>query len=578
MIVLGVHTGHDSGAALVVDGRIVADVSDERFTRIKHGAGLPFASVQAVLDIGAITIDDVDAVAIPSSEPMPGLNHLFDLRGDRQERSGGLRGRALALGRNSNRVSGFLGEATTKMPRYAKRFPLPAKAELVHVDHHRAHAASAYYTSGNTEKQLVVTIDGVGDDASTVIWRGEDGRLTELERHGTEGSLGWFYGNVTEALGWAHGDGEGKTMGLAPYGKPGVLTGQLDRFTPRFSGGALSEPHDFGTAYVWLQRGSYEWHFDEADEIAALVERYGAEDVALEAQTVLEREVAELVFAWMEREGTRNLTAAGGVMLNVKLNQRLWESDRIDRQHVYPNPADSGVAVGAALQVFHDANPSAPILGLEHLYRGPSFAQDEIDRLLRERHLAFTRPEDVVGDAAQLLADNRIVGWFQGAMEAGPRALGGRSILMNPTLAENKDLINAKVKFREAFRPFCPSLPAERQADYLVKPRDERWMITSFSITDAKRDAVPAVTHVDGTLRPQTVDREINPRYWELLTRFGELSGEAMLLNTSFNVMGEPIVCNPREALRAFFDTGLDYLVLGRGRPRRPAWACAGCR
>jgi carbamoyltransferase len=265
----------------------------------------------------------------------------------------------------------------------------------------------------------------------------------------------------------------------------------------------------------------------------------------------------------LEREGTHALSCAGGVFLNVKVNQRIWESGKVNRQHIFPNPGDGGLAAGAALHVYHQAHPRTPVAALDHVYLGPQYSNKAIAELLIARQLRVTQRDDVVEFAARRLAENQMVGWFQGRMESGPRALGNRSILMNPRRAENKELLNARVKYREAFRPYCPSLPAERAGDYLERGRPERFMITSFDVREEKRDAVPAVVHVDGTIRPQTVERNVNARYWHLIDAFATLTGEHTILNTSFNIKGEPIVCHPRQAIRAFYDTGLDCLIIG---------------
>ncbi len=556
MKVLGIHIGHDSSACLVVDGRIVADVAEERFTRIKHYAGWPLRSIAYCLSAGGLDIEDIDLVAVPSSGPYPELNHLLGLEGDRVEKWSTGR-RALEFARR------LMKRGTAKPPLYVKAYRLPDHAEIKHVDHHLAHAASAYYTSGFRGKQLIVTLDGAGDGFSTCVWRGQDGKIEPLYRLGTEASLGWFYSNVTEALGWWHGDGEGKTMGLAPYGDPQKVGAALDFFYPKFSGGELVEPHNFGRPYFWNANGAFQWHFDEAGEIQRLVERYGREHIAARAQDVLEEQVMELVLPWLGQEGTNHLSCAGGVFLNVKLNQRLWESGKLEYQHIYPNAGDGGLAVGAALYAYFEANPDAPIPGLEHLYLGPEYSNEEIKAILDARNLAYRLVDDVAGVGAQLLAAGKIVAWFQGRMESGPRALGNRSILMSANKPEYKDIINARVKFREPFRPFCPSLLTEYRESYLVNSREEPFMITSFDVQPEKRDKVPAVVHVDGTARPQTVRREINPCYWSLIHRFGELTGEYMILNTSFNIKGEPIICHPREAIRCFYDSGIDVLILG---------------
>jgi len=556
MKVLGIHIGHDSSAALVVDGRIVADVAEERFTRTKHYSGLPLASISYCLKSQGLTINDIDAVAIPTAASEPELNFLLDLKGARKEKKA-------TAGRLLENVKELFNRPAAKAPLYIKNFPIKSSTEVIHVEHHLAHAASAYYTNPVREKQLIVTMDGIGDGVSNALWRGENGKIELLERFGRSTSIGWFYSNVTEALGWWHGDGEGKTMGLAPYGDASKAHGVLDKFYPKFAKGRVVQEHEFGRNYFWNESGALQWHFDEADEIKVVVDKYGREHVAAEAQRILEEQTQELVYSWMEKEGTRNLSCAGGIFLNVKLNQRIWELGRVTRQHIYPNAGDSGLAVGAALHVFYQHNPKVPIYPIEDLSWGPEYSDAEIEAALKLRNLPCRRVENIESYAAEQLARGKIVAWFQGRMESGPRALGNRSILMSANSAENKDIINARVKFRESFRPFCPSMLWEKRADYLENPRDEFFMVTSFTCPEPKRTKVPAVVHADNTLRPQTVKKEFNPRFWNLLQQFGNLSGEPLLLNTSFNIMGEPIVTHPREAIRCFYDNGLDALVLG---------------
>jgi carbamoyltransferase len=556
MNILGIHIGHDSSAALIRNGKIVADVAEERFQRTKHYCGLPIQALDYCLRSQKLRIEDVDAVAVPAASSVPDLNFLLDLKGAKRERMTRKR-QALEF------VKGMMKKPDVKPPLYIKNFPLSPRTEILHVEHHLAHAASAYYTSGTREKQLIVTIDGAGDHISVGLWLGENGRIEKLEAFPTSGSLGWFYSNVTEALGWWHGDGEGKTMGLAPYGDYAKCQGVLDKFTPKYANGKLVEHHDFGRNCYWNEFGAIQWHFDEAYAICDLIKKYGAENIAAEAQRVLEEQVKQIVFPWMDREHTGNLSASGGVMLNVKLNQRLWESGRITRHHIYPNAGDSGLAVGAALYAYYQANPNTPIYPIEDLYWGPEYSAKDIEDSLTLRQLEYRRVDDVAAYAAARLAEGKIVAWFQGRMESGPRALGARSILMSANRSENKDIINARVKFREAFRPFCPSLLWEKKGEYLENARDEFFMITSFTCKEAKRTKVPAVVHADHTLRPQTVKQSFNNRFWHLIDKFGKLTGEHLVLNTSLNLMGEPIVNHPRDAVRCFYDNGLDVLVLG---------------
>jgi len=346
MKVLGIHVGHDSSAALVINGKVVADAAEERFTRTKHYCGLPLKSIEYCLASQNLTINDIDAVAVPSNGSIPSLNFLLGLSGDRAENKTTKR-------QLMDMVQGFMKRSTAKPPIYVKNFPIKDDTELVHVEHHLAHAASAYYTSGNRdEKQLIVTLDGAGDGFSTCLWRGENGKIEPIEKFDRTSSLGWFYSNVTEALGWWHGDGEGKTMGLAPYGDPSKVSGVLDKFTPKFFNGKLSDPYPYDSPNFWNEGGAIQWHFDEAYEIRDLINKHGREDIAAEAQRLLEEQVAQLVYPWLEKENTRNLSCSGGVFLNVKLNQRIWESGNVEKQHIYPNCGDSGLAAGAALHVY----------------------------------------------------------------------------------------------------------------------------------------------------------------------------------------------------------------------------------
>jgi carbamoyltransferase len=561
--ILGVHIGHDSGACLVVDGEVVADAAEERFSRIKHDQGLPLGAIDFCLRQGGIHMDDVDIVAVPTSGLPSAFLRLFNIA-PKKGPVGRLRSQVANAVRRHRKVM------IERPPIYLRRYELAPRTDVVRVDHHLAHAASAYYTSGSNDRYLIVTADGIGNDTSLGIWLGEDGRIAKLASYGGDGSLGWFYGQVTEALGWWHGDGEGKTMGLAPYGDASRLEGALDQFCPQYRDGELVRPHDFGISAYWHHQGAMHFHMPEAIEIERLVRRYGREHVAAEAQRVLERQMSDIIFPWLERSGTKNLACAGGVFLNVKLNQRMWYSGRISRHHIFPNPGDAGLAVGAALFAFRQLNPDAQPYAVRDLYWGESFSDEAIGEELQRLGLSADRSEDPADEVAEMLAEGKIVGWFQGRMESGPRALGSRSILMSPLAAENKDRLNQRVKFREGFRPFCPSMTAEVATAYIDRPRDEPFMITSFDVRDEKRGRIPAVVHVDGTLRPQIVTQESNPLYWRLIREFGRRTGEEVILNTSFNVRGEPIARTPRDALRCFYTSGMDALAIGSWLLRKP--------
>lgn len=557
MNILGIHIGHDSSAALVIDGKIIADVCEERFSRIKHYCGLPFKAVEFCLAQGRLKIGDIDLVAVSSSKPIPELKHLFVLKKPSDEEHKGMHARFASFYQRFKKVVHGVP------PLYVKPLGLSGNPEIFHVEHHLAHAASAYYTSGINKRALIVTIDGIGDGVSVAIWRGENGQIEPLLKIGSEGSIGWFYGIVTEALGWWHGDGEGKTMGLAPYGDYSKTEGLLDSFCPEYADGRLKKGHDYGITHWWNEKGCFHWHFEESRNIQNLIRKYSREIIAAEAQRVLEERVQQIVSWWLKKEKTDSLCCAGGVFLNVKLNQRIWESGEVKDHYIFPNAGDGGLALGAALYAYHARVHSRKVLNIGEVYWGPSFTNEEIEAVLKLRNLEYESNDNVSAVCAQCLAEGKIVAWFRGRMESGPRALGSRSILMSAGKAENKDIINSRVKFREAFRPFCPSLIADAREGYLKNSREEPFMITSFDIDDSKRHKVPAVVHVDGTVRPQTVKEEVNPAYYRLIEKFGELTGDPVILNTSFNIRGEPIICTPRDAIRCFYDSGIDLLVLG---------------
>jgi carbamoyltransferase len=411
-------------------------------------------------------------------------------------------------------------------------------------------------------------MDGSGDQVSVAIWKAENNRLERLRSWSGEASLGWFYSNCTEALGWRHGSDEWKTMGLAPYGTP--KPGALDGFYPQFRDGELVKPHEFVNGGAWYDHSAYHFHFDDAYDLEPIARKLGPEDFFAEAQRVFTVQVMELIMPWLERLNTRHMCAAGGSFLNVKSNQEIWYTGKLDTQWIYPDPGDAGLAAGAALCAFFEDDPNQRHSLIDDIYFGPEYSNEEIKQVLDDRGLAYEYLENPSKEAARILADDKIIGWFQGRMESGPRALGNRSILMSPLKESNKDIINRCVKYREAFRPFCPSMLYEKAGDYLIKSRDERFMVTSFTVQEDKRDKIPAVVHVDHTARPQMVKQSINPRYYELIKEFGDITGEYVVLNTSFNVKGEPIVCHPREAIRCFFDTGLDILILGNYRVTKP--------
>ena len=559
MKILGVHFGHDSAAALVIDGEIVADVAEERFSRCKNDCSFPLRSIQFCLSKAGIGAEDIDVLAMPSRHLHPTAEVFFGIPDSELRRHRRFKRWVKTL---LYEFSG-IGNDTPTLPLYQEPFRLSPNARVELVDHHLSHIASAAYTSGIPieEKVLGVCSDGIGDGTSVSVWRIQNNEITNLVRYGGEGSLAWFYANSTEAMGWRHGSEEWKVMGLAPYGtpSPGILKG----YYPEYAKGELVTPHiyeDFGT---WLDHGGVHFHGADSYEMSKIFDRVGAEDFAAEVQRVSEEQAFNLILPWLEKESTRHLVCSGGFFLNVKFNQKLWYTETLDTQWVYPNPGDAGLAVGAAMNVYFETHRDKQHQPLQTLYGGPDFSNEEIEEILIDRGLEYSKEADVEQVAARYLSKNYVMGWFQGRMEAGPRALGNRSILMSPIDPGNKDLINAKVKYREAFRPFCPSIIDDMYHEYLDSPREELFMVTSFEVNEGVSERIPAVVHQDRTARPQIVRKSNNARYHKLIDEFRKITGEGAILNTSFNIKGEPIVCNPREAIKCFYDTGLDVLVLG---------------
>ncbi len=539
--ILGITVGHDAAACLLIDGRVVADAAEERFRRIKHFPGLPFEAVKFCLT-KLPEGESLDLIAVPSKNVLAGLDFM--------------------LGKSPRDSAAFGGGR--QPPIYIEPLDL-GDVPVMAVEHHLAHAASAYFTGPSNDKTLVATIDGAGDDVSTCLWLAEGDRIEPLEQFPMTASLGWFYSMVTEALGWQHGDGEGKTMGLAAYGDPAAALGRLDDLRPQFENGKCVR-EELYVPRIWIDNGYWEWHVRQAVEVRALIEELGREVVAAEAQRVLEHDVLQLLLPTLAAQGTQRLCCAGGVFLNVKLNQAVWASGAVRSHHVFPNAGDSGLAVGAALYAHHQHHPFEGDGTVTDVYWGSGYDDDQVRELLDARGLSYENVDDPVEAAARALADGRIVGWFQGRMESGPRALGNRSILMSPLLSKAKDVINSRVKFRESFRPFCPSIAAEHLDTYVDGARDAPFMITSCCARAEKAPIIPAVVHVDGTMRVQSVRAEANPRYHRLIEAFGRLTGEHVLLNTSLNIKGEPIIEHPRQAVRCFYDTGLDDMFIGNLR------------
>ncbi len=566
MIILGISgaVGHDCSAALLVDGQLVAAVEEERLIRDKHAKGKqPAEATKFCLQQAGITADQVDQIAYPFAE----IPLSSPARWHYARRHWYAPDRALqALFAGNRRFHRNLSAASEMLEQLG--FDLN-KTPITPVEHHLAHASSAYHLSGFEGKTAILGVDGKGEYATTFFGYGEQGRIHKLKEFYEPDSIGGLYGAVTEYLGFEMLDGEFKVMGMAPYGDPGRF--DFSRLIKRWPGGfqvdnrlvntvGLRRYKDQNKGYFFGQ-GLVDWlgpkrQGDEIDDPYV--------DYAAAVQALLEEVVLELVDHYLAdvlREGGK-LAYAGGVALNVKLNQRLIARDDVEELFVQPAAGDAGTAIGAA--TYLAAEKQQQIEPLQHVYLGPAYSNEACIEAC-EQHPekpTWTRLENTVEKAAEILADGNPLAWFQGRMEFGPRALGNRSILGNPSEAGVADRINAQIKYRERWRPFCPSISDRVAADIMQTDHPSPYMTFTFDVNQEWKSRIPEVVHEDGTARVQVVTAQSNPRYYQLLDQMEQRTGNAVLLNTSLNRRGEPMVCSPTDALNMFFGSDLEYLIM----------------
>lgn len=550
MNILGINCfAHDTAAALLQDGVPVAFVEEERFNRDKHTKAFPDRAIEFCLREGGISIGDVDAVAFAHKAGVDfKLGALDALK--RLPRS------AKRLGAQAYVDLALLRKQQGFVKRYGYR------GRVVNVGHHRAHAASAFYASGFDEA-AVLTLDRGGDFLSTTLGHGRGSRLETIREVRNPDSLGEVYTALTWFLGFHPNSDEGKVMGLAPYGRDryvadfrdvlrltpdGLFRVNLDWFQYHLEGGWVSKR--------FLQR----WGQPRVPE-SELTEHH--EDLAFAVQAVTEEAGLHVARALHRLTGSPNLALAGGVALNSVMNARLLAETPFDHVFIQPAAGDAGNALGAALHVWHHQLGRPRRWRMEHAFYGPEPQAAEFKSVLAARKLPFREVADPEAEAARLLSESKIVGWFNGRAEVGPRALGARSILADPRRAEMKDIVNAQVKHREGFRPFAPSVLDERGAEFFDGYYPNPFMLLVLPIAKDKQEVIPAVTHVDGTGRLQSVMRDSNPAYYRLIEEFDRLTGVPIVLNTSYNLRGEPIVNLPEEALTDYLETGMDALFLG---------------
>jgi carbamoyltransferase len=543
---------HDSACALLQDGQIVAAAQEERFTRIKHDAGTPRRAFRYCLDEARLTLSDIDCLAYYEDPVKKASRQLSML---------------MTPGISERQRDRVLQRVAMPHPIETLRRELGYQGRIEIVDHHQAHAASSYYFSGFDEA-AILTVDGVGEWATTTYGYGRAGALQVLEQVEFPHSLGLLYSALTAYLGFEVNEGEYKVMGLAPYGKPRYVDHihKLIDVGPRGAYTLKVEYFDFLRTNRMFS-DEFTTVFGRPPRMPESELETFHEDVACSMQAVLEEVLTAKVKYLHGIAPTENLCMAGGVALNCVANARILRDGPFKRLFVQPAATDAGSALGAAA-LAHLRSSAKPLANtaLAHVFLGPSFNDEHIDTLLAASHAKYANfrghRNEMMREVAGRLARGQIVGWFQGRMEFGPRALGGRSILADPRDATMRDRINALVKQREAFRPFAPVVLEHRAAEYFELDHPSRFMLETCQVRSSLQ-RLPAVTHVDGSARVQTVDRESNGALAQLLEAFDLLTGCPVLLNTSFNMRGEPIVCTPEDALLCFVRAKLDALVLG---------------
>ncbi len=545
---------HDSAAVLVCDGVLVAGVAEERLTRVKHQGGLPREAIQYCLDVAGLTPDDIDHV---SAYMRP-----FYRAGRRAVY------RLTQIPRSPIYSVGYMGYEVLHNGQYMHdmRSVGGRNTQLHYMDHHPAHAASAFLVSPYDEA-AILSIDYIGEWTSTWAGVGRGTEMEALKQIHYPHSLGVFYSAMTDYLGFLRASDEYKVMGLASYGEPEYLE--------EFRSIVHEQNADWYAmdlswmAYHYLP-GSRHGYFSDK-----FIQRFGPKrnkgepveerhrNLAASAQAVLEETVLRMAKWLHTATGSKNLCLAGGVALNCAMNGRLLRESPFENIYVQPAAGDDGIAIGGAYQLHHQLTDTTRNFVMRDARIGPEHSDADIRSFLDLAKIPYETPPNVEERTAELLSEGNIVGWYQGRMEFGPRALGSRSILADPTRADMKDLINKYVKHREEFRPFAPSCLVERANEFFDGCDESPFMLFVYPVKQDKREVVPAITHIDGTARVQTVAEDAHPQYYRLIKAFEQKTGVPVILNTSFNVMGEPIVNTPSDAVRCFYSTGLDALAIG---------------
>jgi len=577
MYILGINAYHgDAAAALVCDGRLIAAAEEERFNRFKHSAGFPAQAIRYCLEAAGIGPEELDHVGV-SRDPSAHLHKKILFAATRVASEGIF-----------NQIKDRLGNAAKVRDlkdELARVFGVSKKvlrARFHNIEHHRAHLASCFFVSP-FERAALLSIDGFGDFISTMWALGEGNSIDVLGQVEYPHSTGIVYTATTQFLGFPYYGDEGKVMGLAPYGRPRFIAEFRDIIRTEENGQFrlnldYFRHHAEGVEMTWDEGSPVIGRVfsDEYAHVFGPPRAAGAplsdreRDIAASLQLRLEEVCFHILNHLHEKTGLTDLGLAGGVAYNSVMNGKILLNTPFKRLFIQPAAGDSGTALGVCYQIYNTILKGQRTEVMLGAYTGPEFKAEAIESALLASNLRFESYSDeaLTNRAAQDIAAGLVVGWFQGRMEFGPRALGNRSIVVDPRRAEMKDILNDRIKKREPFRPFAPSILEERVADYFEQTHPAPTMLMVYQIKEERRGEIPAVTHVDGSGRLQTVSREVNARYYQLISDFGALTGVPVVLNTSFNE-NEPIVCTPQQAIDCFQKTKMDVLYLANYAIRR---------
>lgn len=543
MVILGITAplSWNSAAAIIKDGKFLAAVEEERFIGIKHAPRMPaYKSIEFCLSFAKVGFSEIDAIAFGYRSPFVG--YFLSLIENLKE------GDFARLLREGGAFAEYYVGLVRLKEWLVKNGVDFKKTKIFFIPHHVAHAASAYRCSGFTEANII-SLDGQGENDAGLVGMGRNGEMKSYKRIGHHQSLGWVYGDATDLLGFKSHSHEGKVMGLAAYGKRRMKFNdywKVDTDSYRLESGWNAE--------FWRRFGP------RRNRGKPLIQRH--EDIAYMVQQYTEKVGVALAKKLHKKTHNNNFCVAGGVALNCNMNGKIWYLPITKNIFVQPAANDAGTAIGAAMEVAHNFEESADF-EMRHAYWGPEYSNEEIEKLLKEAKVSYKRIVDIEEVCAQELAIGKILGWFQGRLELGSRALGGRSILAHPGLKGIKNKINNEVKHRESWRPFAPSILHEVGEEYFEKYNFSPFMTVTFRVKEKAKKHLSQAIHIDNTARIQSVTKEENPRFHALIRSFAEITGIPAVLNTSFNDSEQPLVNTPKDALRVFMSTGIDVLAVG---------------